>query len=324
MAMRLPGGIGSETGAALPVVYTTAVIALTETVSLRDGDWVLVFAATGGSVSRPCRWPGRSARGVIALATGAEKQAVARAEGADIVIPSDAPRSRRTGQGGDRRGGGRNGRRSGRRRGHRARPRLPRLARRDPDRRVPERRGREDPGPSPAAQGGVGPGRLLGPRARPRAGRTDLRPGAGNGCKRADPAARRQPLHAGRPAARAAGTRAAQNGGQAGARPLIRLERTDRTVFRLPRAKGATGAVGPDRSRVSLRESCLRYASESATCTSCKCALPPTHSRTSRRTSGKNDPSHCTCALTPALLLRSQVHPRVHCIHRRLEMQCQN
>ena len=91
MAMRLPDGIASPVGAALPVVYTTAVIALTETVSLGQGDWVLVFAATGGVGIAAMQVARALGARVIALATGAAKQAVARAEGADIVIPSDAP-----------------------------------------------------------------------------------------------------------------------------------------------------------------------------------------------------------------------------------------
>lgn len=48
MAMRLPDAIAPPVGAALPVVYTTAVIALTETVAIGAGDWILIFAATGG------------------------------------------------------------------------------------------------------------------------------------------------------------------------------------------------------------------------------------------------------------------------------------
>lgn len=91
MAMRLPDGIATLAGAALPVVYTTAVVALAETASIRAGDWVLVFAATGGvgiAMTQVARALGAR---VAAVATGAEKEAVARAEGAEIVIPSDTP-----------------------------------------------------------------------------------------------------------------------------------------------------------------------------------------------------------------------------------------
>ena len=91
MAMPLPDGIDCLTGAALPVVYTTAVVALAETVAVADGDWVLVFAATGGvGIATMQVAKARGAR-VIAVASGAAKQAVAREEGAEIAIPSDAP-----------------------------------------------------------------------------------------------------------------------------------------------------------------------------------------------------------------------------------------
>ncbi|MDE0057327.1 MAG: NADPH:quinone oxidoreductase family protein [Defluviicoccus sp.] len=90
MAMRLPDGIAAATGAALPVVYTTAVVALAETAAVGEGDWVLVFAATGGlgiAMTQVARALGAR---VIAVASGAAKAEVARAEGAAAAIPSDA------------------------------------------------------------------------------------------------------------------------------------------------------------------------------------------------------------------------------------------
>lgn len=90
MAMRLPDGIASPVGAALPVVYTTAAIALTETVQIGEGDWVLVFAATGGVGIAMTQMARALGARVIAVATGAAKEAVAREEGAEVVIPSDA------------------------------------------------------------------------------------------------------------------------------------------------------------------------------------------------------------------------------------------
>ena len=91
MAMRLPDRIDCATGAALPVVYTTAVVALTETVALGKGDAVLVFAATGGVGIATVQVAKALGARVIAVASGAARQAVAREEGADVAIPSDAP-----------------------------------------------------------------------------------------------------------------------------------------------------------------------------------------------------------------------------------------
>ena len=90
MAMRLPDAIPFATGAALPVVYTTAVVALTETASVREGDNVLVFAATGGMGIASVQVAKALGARAIAVASGTAKQAVAREEGADAVIPSGA------------------------------------------------------------------------------------------------------------------------------------------------------------------------------------------------------------------------------------------
>ena len=90
MAIRLPDALGFADGAALSVVYTTAVVALTETASVGAGDRVLVFAATGGMGIAAIQVAKALGARVVAVATGPEKAAVARAEGADAVIPSDA------------------------------------------------------------------------------------------------------------------------------------------------------------------------------------------------------------------------------------------
>ena len=91
MAMRLPDGISCAVGAALPVVYTTAIVALTETVAVRKGDPVLVFAASGGVGIATVQVAKALGARVIAVASGGAKQAVALEEGADVAIPSDAP-----------------------------------------------------------------------------------------------------------------------------------------------------------------------------------------------------------------------------------------
>ena len=90
MAIRLPDALGFADGAALPVVYTTAVVALTETASVGAGDRVLVFAATGGMGIAAIQVAKALGARVVAVASGAAKEAVARAEGADAAIPSDA------------------------------------------------------------------------------------------------------------------------------------------------------------------------------------------------------------------------------------------
>lgn len=90
MAIRLPGAIGFADGAALPVVYTTAVVALTETASVGEGDTVLVFAATGGMGIAATQVAKALGATVVAVATGPEKEAVAREEGADAVVPAGA------------------------------------------------------------------------------------------------------------------------------------------------------------------------------------------------------------------------------------------
>src|SRR5262249_60590032 len=48
MAMRLPGGMSASNAAALPVGYTTALVAMTESTVIASGETVLVLAAAGG------------------------------------------------------------------------------------------------------------------------------------------------------------------------------------------------------------------------------------------------------------------------------------
>ena len=90
MAIPLPDEIPFAAGAALPVVYTTAVVALTETASVGEGDSVLVFAATGGMGIAAMQVARALGARAIAVASGPAKEAVAREEGADLVIPSAA------------------------------------------------------------------------------------------------------------------------------------------------------------------------------------------------------------------------------------------
>lgn len=86
MAIALPAGITAQAGAALPVVYTTAMVALIEDAQLKADDTVLVHAAAGGVGLAAVQIAKASGARVIAAATGAEKRALVLANGADIAI----------------------------------------------------------------------------------------------------------------------------------------------------------------------------------------------------------------------------------------------
>lgn len=86
MAIALPDGISAQAGAALPVVYTTAMVALIEDAQLKAGDTVLVHAAAGGVGLAAVQIAKASGARVIAAATGAEKRALVLANGADTAI----------------------------------------------------------------------------------------------------------------------------------------------------------------------------------------------------------------------------------------------
>lgn len=86
MALRVPQGLDLTAALALPVVYTTSMVALTHCAVVRPGDWVLVHAAAGGvGLAAVEIAKARGAR-VIATAGGAAKLAVAAEHGADFGI----------------------------------------------------------------------------------------------------------------------------------------------------------------------------------------------------------------------------------------------
>ena len=86
MAIAIPAGITAATAVALPIVYTTAMVALTESTQMAAGETVLVLAAAGGvGLAAVEIAHGLGAR-VIAAAGGAEKAGFAREHGADEVI----------------------------------------------------------------------------------------------------------------------------------------------------------------------------------------------------------------------------------------------
>lgn len=86
MAIELPDTIAPATAVALPVVYTTALVALAEDAGLKAGDTVLIHAAAGGvGLAAVQIAKARGAR-VIAAATGKRKCALVREQGADVVV----------------------------------------------------------------------------------------------------------------------------------------------------------------------------------------------------------------------------------------------
>ena len=86
MAIAVPEGIDSVHAVALPVVYTTALVALVEEAGMNDGDTVLIHAAAGGVGLAAVQIAKAHGARVIAAATGAEKCDLVRAHGADVAI----------------------------------------------------------------------------------------------------------------------------------------------------------------------------------------------------------------------------------------------
>ena len=86
MAMRVPPGLSMEEAAALPITYTTAMVALTESTTVDAGDTVLVLAAAGGTGLATVEVAKHYGAFVIAAAGGAEKCALTLQHGADIAI----------------------------------------------------------------------------------------------------------------------------------------------------------------------------------------------------------------------------------------------
>jgi NADPH2:quinone reductase len=86
MAMRVPAGFSPEAAAALPIAYTTALIALAECTTVSAADTVLVLAAAGGTGLAMVEVAKHYGAFVIAAAGGADKCALTQAHGADIAI----------------------------------------------------------------------------------------------------------------------------------------------------------------------------------------------------------------------------------------------
>ena len=86
MAIRVPEGANLIEALALPVVYMTALVALTECAVVKPGDTVLVHAAAGGVGIAAVEIASVLGARVIGAAGNAEKRALAREHGADEAV----------------------------------------------------------------------------------------------------------------------------------------------------------------------------------------------------------------------------------------------
>jgi NADPH2:quinone reductase len=86
MAIAIPDGVSAETAVALPIAYTTAMVALTESTQAIAGETVLILAAAGGVGLAAVEIAHALGARVIAAAGGANKGALARERGANEVI----------------------------------------------------------------------------------------------------------------------------------------------------------------------------------------------------------------------------------------------
>lgn len=86
MAMRVPARFGLTAASALPVVYTTAMVALTECTTIQPGAKVLVLAAAGGIGLAAVEIARHFGAHVIAAAGGPDKGAVAKEHGAHETV----------------------------------------------------------------------------------------------------------------------------------------------------------------------------------------------------------------------------------------------
>ncbi len=88
-AFPLPDALSFDEGAALPMNYLTAEFALHERGGLREGEVVLVHGAAGGLGTATVQVAKGMGARVIGVVSTEEKADVARAAGADDVVPLD-------------------------------------------------------------------------------------------------------------------------------------------------------------------------------------------------------------------------------------------
>ncbi|MFA6265079.1 MAG: NADPH:quinone oxidoreductase family protein [Pseudolabrys sp.] len=86
MAIRVPKTLGLAAACTLPVVYTTAMVALTESTAVKPGETVLVLAAAGGVGLAAVEIARHLGARIIAAAGGDDKCALAKRHGAHEAI----------------------------------------------------------------------------------------------------------------------------------------------------------------------------------------------------------------------------------------------
>jgi len=91
MAIRIPSNLSSASAAALPVVYTTSMVALTEATTIKIGESVLVLAAAGGVGLAAVEIARHLGARVIAAAGGEDKCTLARAHGSHEAVDYRQP-----------------------------------------------------------------------------------------------------------------------------------------------------------------------------------------------------------------------------------------
>lgn len=89
--VAIPDAMSFTDAAAFPVAYGTSHLALDHKARLQPGETLLVLGASGGVGLTAVEIGKRMGAHVIACARGAEKLAIAKAAGADVVIDSDTP-----------------------------------------------------------------------------------------------------------------------------------------------------------------------------------------------------------------------------------------
>lgn len=89
--LRLPDTMDFVTAAAFQIAYGTSHLALDHKARLQPGETLFVTGAAGGVGLTAVEIGKRMGARVIASARGAEKLAVARAAGADVLIDSESP-----------------------------------------------------------------------------------------------------------------------------------------------------------------------------------------------------------------------------------------
>lgn len=89
--LRLPERLSFEEGAALPLNYSAAVVALAMRGRIRSGETVLVHGAAGGTGSAAIQVAKALGARVIGVVSSDEKARVATAAGADEVVRANGP-----------------------------------------------------------------------------------------------------------------------------------------------------------------------------------------------------------------------------------------